>query len=158
MDYPTRLINVHTPYFLGKAAMESGRVELAQRWFARALALGADMAWLQSNIGGIYAQHGLIALARARFEKAAALDPYFYEGPFGLGYVALKEDRFADAVASLQQAVRMEPTRSDGWYMLGVACYEAHDVPAARRAWGQYLALDPGGAMADTVRKKLQEQ
>jgi predicted Zn-dependent protease len=115
------------------------------------------MAWLHSNIGGIFAQRDMLVPARWYFEKAAALDPYFYEGPFGAGFVALKQERLADAVAWLSQAVRVGPDRSDGWYMLGVACYESQDTAGARRAWQKFLALDPNGPVAETVRKKLQE-
>ncbi len=156
-DYPTRLISAHVPYFIGKAELDANYLDLAIRWLAHAVAVGYDMAWLHSNIGGIFAQHNMLTPARWYFEKAARLDPYFYEGPFGVGFVALKEERFADAVAALTQAVRVAPDRSDGWYMLGVACYESHDMPAARRAWEKYLALDPNGPMAEAVGKKLQE-
>jgi tetratricopeptide (TPR) repeat protein len=143
---------------LGKAALEQGRVAEAARWFERALEIGSDMAWLHTNVGGLYAQRERLDKAAALFEKARQLDPYFYEGPFGAGYVALRRAIYPDAITAFQQAVKAAPHRADGWYMLGVAYHEAGDTNGMKAAWARYLSLEPHGAMAETVGKKLQER
>ncbi len=156
-DYPSRLIDVHIPYLLGKAALESAQGEQAHRWFKSAIAASGGMAWLLSNVGGLYARAEWLDEASWAFNGAVALDPYFYPAQFGLGYVCLKRNDPNGSVRAFESAVRVGPDHADGFYMLGVAAQSAGDKQKAASAWQTYLALEPSGKMASVVKQQLEE-
>jgi tetratricopeptide (TPR) repeat protein len=154
-DFPSRLMETHFPYFIGKAALEEGDPDLAKKYFNSALGIGHDMAWLETNIGGLYSHAERLKEARACFKKAVASDFYFYEGHYGLGYIALRNKEFDLAISEYETANRLAPDRPDGYYMLGVARVEAGQSPRAKEPWEKYLELAPNGPMANTVRERL---
>ncbi|MCB4756301.1 MAG: DUF2723 domain-containing protein [Elusimicrobia bacterium] len=156
-DYPRRLLWVHFPYLFGKNFMERADVGRAKRWFQSALAAGSDMAWLASNIGGIYAAAELLPEAERCFRQSVRLDPYYYMGHYGLGYVLLKEEKFNDAAAAYERAVKMNPEFPNSFYMLGVAYLMGGTPSLAREPWEKYLTLNPEGAQAGVVREELKK-
>lgn len=154
-DYSSRLVGVHFPYLAGKAAIERGDVAGATVWFNAATSNAGPMGWLLSNIGGLYAQKNELSRAARAFESVVKIDPYFYDGWYGLGYVRIKANDPVSAAAAYERCVKLSPDRSEAYYMLGVAYSTAGQNENARAAWNRYLAVDPNGAMAGTVRKEL---
>ncbi len=156
-DYPRRLMSVHFPYFFAKNELERGHLEQAQRWLRSADLIGPDMAWLAANEGGIYSSAGLLADAKNCYERAVRLDPTYYLGHYGLGYLWLKEGNASKAVAAYQEAVRMNPEFADSYYMLGAAFFMGGHAPSAVEPWKKYLRLEPNGAQAPAVRRELKK-
>ena len=74
---------------------------------------------------------------------------------FGLGFAALKEERFPDAITSYQSAVRLSPQNADAFYMLGVAFHYEGNLDEAKNAWRRYLELDPNGTQSRVVKQYL---
>lgn len=108
-DYPSRLISVHIPYFLGKAALERGDMAGAKRWFDRAERQSHGMAWLMSNLGGIYSQQNAMVEATRAFERAVELDPYFPPAQYGLGFVRYKAGDMTSARRAWEKYLALEP-------------------------------------------------
>jgi hypothetical protein len=161
-DYPTRLILVHEPYFAAKAAFEAGDDAAARRADLRARRLGRDMEWLLSNLGSLWSRASggradapAFARARERFEASVAVDPYFPQGQFGLGYARLTDGRRLEAVRAFEQAVRLRPGWEDAWYMLGLAHHGSGRPENARAPWERFLALSPDSPLAADVRRAL---
>lgn len=156
-DYQRRLMDVHFSYFFGKTKFDAGDEPEGRRWFTRAMRDGAGMAWLASNIGGVFAQIGDDRTAEAHFEKAVGWDPYFPAAHYGRGYVALRKQDFAGAVREFGETVRLAPGRPEHYYMLGVAHAMAGDPQAAEKPWRRYLSMDPEGPMAASVKAFMAE-
>jgi tetratricopeptide (TPR) repeat protein len=164
-DYPTRLIRVHDPYMSAKAAFDEGRFPAAAQHADRALALGHDMEWLFSNVGALFSRnfaetpHAAESLSRAgaAFHRCVAIDPYFAQGHFGRGYVALRRNDFAAAATSFSVAARLRPEWPEARYMEGLAHRFAGDSAKAQKAWNAFLRLDPDSPLAQGVREALRE-
>ncbi len=156
-DYPRRLIAVHIPYLLGKRAGERGDWDLARKWLGMAQRIGGKMAWLASNIGGVYAHGGLLEDAKNCYLEATRWDPYFPNGYFGLGYTSLQQNNLETAIEAYAQAVRTGPDLVDAYYMLGVAHVMAGQFEKAREPWMSYLEIAPQGAQALVIKKKMEE-
>ena len=81
--------------------------------------------------------------AVALYQRAERLRPSF-EGAYGLGSCQLRQQDFAAALVSLEQAVTRDPSAALAWVGLGSArlgAGRANDaVPALERA----IALEPG--------------
>jgi tetratricopeptide (TPR) repeat protein len=65
-----------------------------------------------TNAGAEYVKH---------FSRASRLDPQFGEAFFGLGASLVSEKQFADAIAPLETAVKLEPRNPDAHYSLAMA-------------------------------------
>lgn len=154
-DYPRRLMKVHIPYFLGKSHLERADSLSAQKWFGSALRTGSDMAWFLANLGSLSSGQDDIGQAERYFLKTVKMDFYFYEGHYGLGYVAIKKGEHERAIAEYRLATKLAPQNPDGFYMLGVAFSLANQHQNARGAWETYLRLDPNGPMAPAVRERM---
>ncbi len=108
-DYPSRLIAAHTPYFFGKAALERNNVVSANQWFNAALARGGRMAWLASNLGGIYVQNNLFDDAARLFDRAVSWDPYFANAQYGKGFMAYQRNDVPTMRVAWRKYLALEP-------------------------------------------------
>ncbi len=165
-DYPSRLIAVHTPYWLTKGAFESQEMESAERLSRRTGNEGNDMEWLHGNLGALWSRWSAShpsdrsALDRAgdHFARAASIDPYFPQASFGLGYARLQQKRYSEAIAAFAQAARCRPDWPEAYYMWGVACVSAGRKAAAREPLERFLCLAPDSPHARNVRAILREK
>jgi tetratricopeptide (TPR) repeat protein len=66
--------------------------------------------------------------------EMAAADMDLQQAYFGLGSIAVKQERFDDAIAALEAAVRIDRTDSDAWHLLGVAQLRAGSPEQAVQA------------------------
>lgn len=78
-------------------------------------------------------------------------------GHFSLGKLYLSEQRWADAAASLKEAVRLDAAYSAAWVALGDAYAGASQVKEAREAWNQALAT-PHAKKDGSLRMDLEER
>lgn len=69
--------------------------------------------------------------------------PEWGEGHHLRGLGLLGMERFAEAVAALDQASRLLPGRAELWDHLGIACVRVGDEDGVRRAFEQALTLNP---------------
>jgi tetratricopeptide (TPR) repeat protein len=82
--------------------------------------------------------------ARQRFQDAIARDPRAAVAHVGLGSTQLALGHVAEAVASLQRAITLEPAMTEAWYLLGRAHQTAGNPAAAKEAFARAEQLRTG--------------
>jgi membrane associated rhomboid family serine protease len=101
----------------------------------------------RERAASIGAAAGLIGLSLA---GATALRPVVNLSSHGgvdswrLGYTALEEKRFHEAVRHYERAVAIDADDATGWFNLGIAYSEAGDLRAAARSFERSAAIEPG--------------
>jgi tetratricopeptide (TPR) repeat protein len=68
---------------------------------------------------------------------------------------ALAAHNFAAARLDGEILTQAEPDRAEGWRILGDACFELGDYPAAEEAWARLARLEPGASGTDLRRARL---
>lgn len=105
--------------------------EEARKHFERAIALG-------SRDAEMWFQYAELTHASGALEKVIEIDPDFADAQFLLGGRLTDAGRFTDAIAHLQEAVRVRPRNSFYWHALGFAQAKAGQrdeaLASARRA------------------------
>lgn len=102
----------------------------------------------------ILAAKGRLTEAAKSFEKVigksggeefSSVDPLLASAYYGLGSVALKQNRMNDAMLALERAVRIEPADGDTLYLLGTAALKAGHPGRAVKALRQAILFVPTG-------------
>jgi Flp pilus assembly protein TadD len=60
-----------------------------------------------------------------KLQEAIALDPRLFDAYHLLGYLNLQQQRYAEAIAALQRATELQPSRTSVWEYLAVAYHNA---------------------------------
>jgi Flp pilus assembly protein TadD len=79
---------------------------------------------------------------------------------FSLGRLCVDEHRWAEALASLSEAVRLDPNYAAAWVSLGDAEAGRGDKARAREAWGKALRTPHGqrdGNLQADLQQRMQE-
>lgn len=79
--------------------------------------------------------------AIAEYKSLLQQFPDFEQALVGLGGLEIQTGRFADAIARLQAAVRLNPRDEVAWYRLAMARRGTRDASGARAAMDAYLKL-----------------
>ena len=92
--------------------------------------------------GYAYMELGDTTLAMKNFEAAADQDQAYYEAYIELGilYSAQKNPL---AAGYLQTATRIEPNRTEGYYLLGMFYQEQENIPKAVETYEKLLTISP---------------
>jgi len=85
---------------------------------------------------------GDTALAIQNFQAAADQDQNYYEAYIELGslYLVLKDPL---ATGYFQTAIRIEPNRAEGYYLLGFTYQEMENIPGAIDSYEKLLVITP---------------
>jgi tetratricopeptide (TPR) repeat protein len=97
----------------------------------------------QVALGTIAAALGRAEEARARFERALALDPTYPSARVDLAVLHVKEGRFDDAKPLLERALAENPYLPDGWNALGAIRARQGDLEGALDAWERAVKINP---------------
>ena len=111
---------------------------------------------MQALLGkaGILEDGGDLAAAQPLYQKAvdlakdgefAASDAGLERAYFGLGSIAVKGGRFADAITALESAARIDGTDADAWHLLGIAQLGAGNAVKAVQAERNAITFVPMG-------------
>jgi len=141
---------------LGLALGAQQRHDEALTALEQALALGATKARVHYNYAKVLIDRGEsrgfppAELDRAieHFGEAARIEPHWAAPHVGIGVARLRQQHFAEARASLEQALAREAENVDALYALGLLCVEQGDLPQAERLLAQTAQLDPAHADA----------
>jgi 4-amino-4-deoxy-L-arabinose transferase-like glycosyltransferase len=139
------------PALAGLAAMA---IFVNGNWFATSTPkLWAMDYW---GAGNRYKIQRKYAEAEAQYRRAANLDPQNHEIWNNLGESQYYQERFPEAVASFENALRLRPDYSDGYYNLALCCLALHDTNRAQSLLEEALRRDPENKAArkelDTLR------
>jgi tetratricopeptide (TPR) repeat protein len=94
---------------LGMSALNEGRLDDAEQYFASALAANPDYAPALNNFGAVLLHHGRVQEAAACIQKSVQLGPYDASAHFNLGQVCLAAGQPEAAVRSFENALQLQP-------------------------------------------------
>ena len=130
---------LQTPFAEGVQALKADKLAEAEAAFLRVLAEpGGQVAFVHNNLGIVYERRGEHAKAAEEFRAAIGKDPGYVAPRILLGASLMALGRAADALAPLQQAVKLAPRDLLARQQLA-RLYERTSNPAG--AVEQYRAL-----------------
>ncbi len=101
---------------------------------------------------------GRLDEARRAYLRVVAREPRNAEAITHLGSVRYQEGSVDDALAKVEEALRIDPTYIHAhWDRTQYLFYSKRDFPAAAKAAEAFLKVAPEGPDADTVRKLMAE-
>jgi len=107
--------------------------------------LGRGDILLAKGDPGAAAQAYKKVIAAAAGGEFAGVDPQLEHAYFGLGSVAMAERRGKDAVTALEQAVKLDATDADAWYLLGTATLQTGSARRSVEALQKAVLFVPTG-------------
>lgn len=139
---------------LAEVYRAANRLDSALTQYDEVLKVDARQRAALLGRGQVLAAKGELGEAAKSFRKIvgkaaggefAAVDQELEAAHYGLGSIALRQDRAKDAVTALERAVRIEPTDADAWYLLGTATLKAGDAKRAVAALRRAVLFVPTG-------------
>jgi Flp pilus assembly protein TadD len=137
---------------LGVAYARTGRVQDAEREFARVLELDPSSASAENNLGSLALTRGDDARAIRHLERALELDPASASASNGLGVARARAGDLDGALAAWRRAVELNPTQFDAMYNLALALSDRSREEAA-----SYLERFVREAPEDRYRADIQK-
>jgi tetratricopeptide (TPR) repeat protein len=152
-----RAINLH--YRLGRALLQQSHdpaaLEQARKEFEAELALNPSDAVAEYQVGQVLTAEQKKPEAAAHFEKAAELRPDFPEALIAVAKLRSDAKRFADAIALLERAVKLQPRNETAHYSLMMAYRNAGRAADAQREKTELdkLQKPPEGEFTDFLKR-----
>ena len=123
--------DVRWPHLLGYLFAQTGRLDEAAERFEEVLRLNPSQREAAAHLADVHLRLGRLAVAREQFQAIAEAFPAFANN--GLGEVALREERFDEAVRRFQAVVERVPTATAVHYSLAMAYRGLGRLDDARR-------------------------
>jgi Flp pilus assembly protein TadD len=131
-DYPTM---PEVQIALGDAALRKNRDVDARRHYERAIELGSSSGRLHYDYAMLLRETGSPGEQVLRhLRESVRLDPKLFEAHHFLGYLSLREERFAEAIQHLRSAAELQPQRAAVWENLALAYHYSGSREKARAA------------------------
>ena len=152
-----RALNLH--FRLGRAILlESHDPEaliVAQKEFEAELALNAEDAAAEFQIGQILNAGSKPDEALQRFQKALDLSPDFAEAALAVGRMRVQAKQYGDAIPLLEHVVALEPANEPAHYNLMLAYRNSGQMDKARREQQELQKLQhpPEGEFTDFLKR-----
>ena len=131
---------------LGEVRTDEQEFEAAIQAYQRSLALAPRVASAETGIGWCSELLSRLEDAATAYKTAIGWEASKPDVPapyLGLGRVLLKQNRPAEALPYLRQAVQMEPAVADAHEELGKAYSALNDLPAAQQEVEKAIELAP---------------
>jgi tetratricopeptide (TPR) repeat protein len=152
-----RALNLH--FRLGRAILlESHGPEAlvkAQKEFEAELALNAEDAAAEFQIGQILEAGARREDALGHFQKALELSPDFPEAALAVGRIRVQAKQYAEAIPLLQRVVAKQPRNETAHYSLMMAYRNSGQMDKARREQQELQKLQhpPEGEFTDFLKR-----
>jgi tetratricopeptide (TPR) repeat protein len=152
-----RALNLH--FRLGRAILlESHSPEAlakAQKEFEAELALNAEDAAAEFQIGQILDAGGRRDAALGHFQKALELSPDFPEAALAVGRIRVQAKQYAEAIPLLERVVATQPRNEAAHYSLMLAYRNSGQMDKARREQEELQKLQhpPEGEFTDFLKR-----
>ena len=147
---------------LGHAYTTAGNVDLAIKYFEKALALNPNIFATNYNLGNLYLKRGGEEDALRLLQTAALIRPKIPETHELLGEIYLKRKQIELAEFHLKRAVEIKPDYAISMRNLGLIYYFHLNKPEEAAAYfSRALSIDPNQKQADIIRiliKKIRKQ
>jgi len=131
---------------LGTALLKTGRVEEAIPHFRAAMALDPTDPNSTLNIGTYEQMHRNLPAAIELYQRAAGMarNPKIRARAYNnLAYAYKESGDFADARASFQRAVTIDPEFVGAWISLGLVAQNTGNLPLAIRSYSRAMQISP---------------
>ena len=147
---------------LGHAYTTVGNIDLAIKYFEKALALNPNIFATNYNLGNLYLKRGGEEDALRLLQTAALIRPKIPETHELLGEIYLKRKQIELAEFHLKRAVEIKPDYAISMRNLGLIYYFHLNKPEEAAAYfSRALSIDPNQKQADIIRiliKKIKKQ
>ena len=140
-------------YHLGDALANDGSLLAAIESFERAAALRPGDLTTKVRLGELYLETGDLAGARSSYEGALEGE-WEAAARYGLGQIAVREGRFAEAIPQLQRVLELQPQADRVYFHLGMAYRGLGDMRPAREHLAR--AGDDNVTFPDPLSRELQ--
>ena len=128
----------------GRRALDESRPRVAERLFLTALEQG-PLAPAHAGLGRVHLALERPDLAEVSYLRAVEMDPDYARAHFNLGWVRLVTGRPAEAIAPLQESLRIVGERPHNLLALGEAATLAERYDLALEAFGRAAAASGEG-------------
>ncbi|MEJ5309496.1 MAG: tetratricopeptide repeat protein [Anaerolineae bacterium] len=159
---PQRAAAVH--HNLGVLAYQTGEMETAVTEFKAALAADPNDPDSHYQLGATYLQIAVsqsdptyLQQAETEFQQVLSLAPGKPEALVGLGTLYLNQNRIAEAIELLEQAVQGNPEMREALFALGQAYFASGDVAAAKTTLQKFLDTQPPEQWANEAREIMKQ-
>lgn len=146
-------------YRLGRALLQQSHdpavLEQARKEFEAELALNPADAVAEYQVGQVLTAEQKKPAAAGHFERAAALRPDFAEALIAVAKLRVEAKRYADAIALLERAVKLQPRNETAHYNLMMAYRNAGRAADAQREKVELdkLQKPPEGEFTDFLKR-----
>jgi len=123
--------DVRWPHLLGYLFAQTGRLDEAVERFAEVLRLDPSHREAAAHLADVNLRRGRLAVAREQFQAIVEAFPAFANN--GLGEIALREERFDEAIRRLHAVLERIPTATAVHYPLAMAYRGLGRLDDARR-------------------------
>lgn len=122
-------------HLLGVIALKDGNIELAIKYFYKALAFIKNNPVLYNNLGLAFHEAGELKDAENNYRKAIAINPRYAHAYYNLHALLLKKD-ITQAIYCLRQLLVIDPRDLDAKAHLGILLEYVGESEAAQSLWG----------------------
>jgi tetratricopeptide (TPR) repeat protein len=150
-------------YNMGVAYTKKGDLDKAEANFKKVLEIKPDHADAYSGLANVYNAQKKFDLAVQMSQKATELSAAGGAGGgnaeqlYNQGVTLWNAQKYAEAKALFEQAVKLDAKMSLAWYQLGMANLNLGAIPEAKTAFQGYLTADPMGPKAAEVQAFLKQ-
>lgn len=132
-------------HYYARVAVDSQR---AIKCYQRALSLNPDDSIAGEAVCDILDATGKETLEIAVCREASLKSPRAFWALCRLGYLLVNQNKWSEAVQSLQQAIRGYPTCADLWEALGLSYQQMGMFTAAVKSYGRAIELEESRVFA----------
>jgi Tfp pilus assembly protein PilF len=151
---------------IGTVQTKAQKYDEAEAAFKKALEVKPDFADAYNGLANLYNTQKKFDLAAEASKKAMELSAATPGGAagaaaaggasanavFNQGVILWNAQKFAEARAQFEQAVKLDPNLAEAHYWLGMAMLNAGDMAGAKPKFEAYLKLAPTGQYAETAK------
>ena len=143
-------------YSRGVALEQSGRWDVAETDFIKALKLAPNQPFIMNYLGYAWTEQGInLKKAEQLIRKAVSLRPKDGYITDSLGWVLYQTSRFDQAVPILERAVRLRPNDAIINDHLGDAYWKVQRKLEATYQWKRAITMHPDPELKEKIQRKL---
>ena len=143
-------------YSRGVALEQSGRWDMAEADFIKALKLAPNQPFIMNYLGYAWTEQGInLKKAEQLIRKAVSLRPEDGYITDSLGWVLYQTSRFDEAVPILERAVRLRPNDATITDHLGDAYWKVQRKLEATYQWKRAITMHPDSELKEKIQRKL---
>ena len=143
-------------YSRGVALEQSGRWDMAETDFMKALKLAPNQPFIMNYLGYAWTEQGInLRKAEELIRKAVSLRPKDGYITDSLGWVLYQTSRFDEAVPILERAVRLRPNDATITDHLGDAYWKVQRRLEATYQWKRAIKMHPDAELKEKIQRKL---